>query len=159
MPAYVKQARQQLNPAYNQQMQATQAQIPAIQQLYQALFQGLESQGQQQQQANLEDAGSRGLLYSTIPVDAQTGLQQALLQQRGQLGAQQAQEIAGVQQSLGGLRVDRANTISQLAQALAQSGLQRQQFRYQKQQSNRQFNLDRRLANRQYQLQKQALYY
>lgn len=156
---FVKQATQQLAPAYKQQIQATKAQIPAIQQLYTALFQGLQSQGKQQSQNIYEDAGSRGLLYSTIPVDAQTGLQQALLQKRGELGAQQAQDIAGVNQTLGGLKVDRANAIAQLAEALASSGLQRKQFQFQKRQSRQQFSLDKRLANRQYQLEKQALYY
>lgn len=156
---FIKQATQQIAPAYKQQNQALQAQIPAIQQLYNSLFQGLQAQGQQETQNIYEGASGRGLLYSSIPVDAQTGLQQALIQKRGELGAQQAQEVAGVQQDLGALKVDRANAISQLAQALAQSSLQRRQFQFTKQQSNRQFSFDRRLANRQYQLDKQALYY
>lgn len=156
---FVKQAKNQIAPAYNQQIKATQARLPAIQQLYNSLFQGLESQGQVEGQNILEGTSGRGLLRSTIPVDLQTGLQQALIQKRGQLGADQAQEVAGVQESLGGLKVDRANAIAQLAQALAQSSLQRRQFGFQKRQSRQQLSLQRRLADRDYQFQKQALNY
>lgn len=169
MASFTKQATNQLAPAYRQQTTALQAQIPAIQQLYQSLFQGLEAQGQRETQNIFEGASGRGILRSTIPVDAQTTLQEALLQQRGQLGSKMAQEIAGVNEGLAGIAVQRSNAIAQLAQALSQSKLQRQQFGYQKRQGRQQLNLQRRqsaqqlrlqrqLADREYQLQKQSIY-
>lgn len=159
MASFTKQAASQLNPAYAQQTSALKAQMPAIQQLYQSLFQGLEGRGRRETQNIYEGASDRGLLYSTIPVDAQTSLQEALLQQRGQLGAKQAQEMAVVNERLGGINVQRTGAIAQLAQALAQSSLQGKQFQFQKQQSAQQLKQQRLLADRQYALQKQSLYY
>lgn len=159
MATYTAQAKSQLAPAYTQQTKALKAQIPAIQQLYQSLFQGLQAQGARETQNIYEGASDRGVLSSTIPVDAETTLQDTLLQQRGQYSAQQAKDIAGVNERLGGIAVQRSNAIAQLAQALAQSALQRKQFSFQKQQSAQQLRLQRQLADREYQLQKQSLYY
>jgi hypothetical protein len=156
---YVQQASKQLAPAYTQQTNALQSQIPAIQQLYQSLFGQLQSQGQVQNQNILEGASARGILDSTIPVDAQTGLQQSLIAQQGQLAGQQAKDIGGVQSSLAGIGVDKSNAIAQLAQTLQNSVLAQQQFGYTKQQSNKQYNLQKQLADRTYQLNKQAIYY
>lgn len=158
MASYVTQAKSQLAPAYKQQTSALKAQIPAIQQLYQSLFQGLQGQAKKETQNIYEGASDRGVLNSTIPVDAEAGLQEALLQQRGQYSAQQAKDIAGVNERLGGIAVQRSNAIAQLARALAQSSLQRRQFSFQKQQSAQQLRLQRQLADREYQLQKQSLY-
>lgn len=154
---FVKQASQQLAPAYSQQIQAQKAQIPAITQLYQALFQGLESQGQVQRQGIFENSSGRGLLRSTIPIDLQTALSQSLIQQRGQLAGQQAQEVGKVNTALADIGVNRANAIAQLANALAGQSLEGQRFSYEKQQAARDLALQRALADRQYQLDRQLL--
>lgn len=159
MPNYVGRAQKQLNPAYTTQIKALKGQIPAIQQLYQALFQGLDAQGARETQNIFEGTSERNLLYSTIPVDMQTQLQESLLQQRGQLGAKMAQEIGGINERLGGVYVNRANAVSQLGQALQQSALQRRSQQLQTKQSQQQLALQKKLADRQYQLQKQSLRY
>lgn len=152
---FIGQATQQLAPAYQQQTQALQAQVPAIQQLYQSLFQGLEGQRQTGTQNILEGASGRGLLRSTVPVNAQTTLEQGLLQQRGQYAGQQAKDIAGVQESLGKLNVEQANAISTLANALYGQDIQRQQFAQQQAASQQQLSLQQQVADRTYQLQLQ----
>lgn len=152
-----QQANQQLAPAYNQQIQATQAQIPAITQLYQALFQGLEGQGRVQRQGIFEDTSARGVLRSTLPVDLQTGLSQALIQKRGELSGQQAQDIGKVQSSLADINVNRANAIAQLVNALRTQALESSRFSFERQQASRELALQRALANRQYQLDRQLL--
>lgn len=147
-----QQATRQLNPVYQQQAQAVRAQIPAIQQLYQSLFQGLEGTRQTETQNIFEGASGRGLLNSTIPVDQQTQLGQQLLQQRGQLGAQQAQDIAGVQSSLQDINVQRASAISELANALAGRRLERRKLQLNRAQQQRELHLQRVLADRQHAL-------
>lgn len=143
---FIKQATKQLNPVFAAQTQATQAQIPAIQQLYQSLTQGLEAQGAAERQNILEDASGRGVLRSSLPVDLQTALGQSLLQQRGQLGAQQARDIAGVQGSLADIGLERARSIYDLASSLQGGDLEERRFKFQKQQTLREFNLDKQLA-------------
>src|SRR5688572_30271216 len=112
---YVEEATRQLAPSYDTQQKAIQAQVPAVQQLYSNLIQGLEGQKQTETQNILESANARGVLRSTLPVDLQTELGKALLAQRGQLGAQQASDIAGINSQLGGLGIQRAQGIAELA--------------------------------------------
>lgn len=107
----------------------------------------------------LEDAGGRGLLRSTIPVDAQTGLAQRLIQQQGQYSAEMAQQLGGVNQSIGQLGIDQAKSISGLAGDLEARALAQRQFALDKTQSTRSYNLDKSLADRQYALAKKAIYY
>lgn len=154
---FTQQATRQLDPAFKQQRAAIQSQIPAIQQLYQSLFQGLESQRKTGTQQIFEDASGRGLLNSTIPVDNQAQLGQALLQRRSELGAEQLQRIGEIRERLGGLGISRLQAIQNLANALASRSLANRQFSLQKRLSNREYRLQKRLANRQYQLQKKQL--
>lgn len=149
---YVQAATQQLAPAYDQQATALQSKVPAIQQLYQSLMQGLQGQQSAGNLNILEGAGGRGLLRSTIPVDAQTQLGQSIVQQQGQYASQQAKELGDVQSQIAGLGVDRAGAISNLANALRQTAISKQQFEFQKKQSNKDFALQKKLAAQQYQL-------
>lgn len=149
-------AQKQLNPAYQQQVGALQSQIPAIQQLYQALIQGL---GQQQQVGNqniLEGASATGFLNSTRPVDQQAMLGQQILAQQGQYSAQQAKEIGDIYGQVAGLGTERANAIANLANSLQQTGLQNKQFSWQRQQDNRMYSLNKGIANKQYSLDKRT---
>lgn len=152
---FVQEATAQLAPAYGQQIAALQSQIPAIQQLYSVLNQGLQGQQQVGNQNILEDASARGLLRSTIPVEKQAGLGQQILQQQGQYAAQQAKEIGGVQSQIGGIQVDQASAIAQLANALQQAFTQQEGIQLQQSIANREYDLQRALADRQYQLQLQ----
>lgn len=154
---FIQTATKQVAPVYAQQTQALKAQIPAINQLYSSLIQGLEGTRQTENMNILEGASGRGILRSTIPVDQQVGLEQSLLQQRGQYGAQQAQDIAGIQNQLGQVGVQRFSAINDLAQALQSQDLARRQFQLDKAGQQQQLALQRKVANRDYQLQLQAL--
>lgn len=138
---FLEQATQQLAPVYQQSEQALQAQIPAIQNLYNVLFQGLEGQRQTETQNILESASQRGVLRSSLPVDLQTTLGQSLLAERGKLGAQQAKEVAGIQGQLGELGIGRARAIAELAGSLEGQDLERQKFEYQKINDERDYQL------------------
>lgn len=155
--AYIKQATSRLNPAFAQQTSALNSQIPAIQQLFQVLMQSLEGQRATGNQNILEDASSRGLLRSTIPVDNQMNLGNQLLAQGAQYAAQQQQQIGDIRSKIAGIGVDRANSIYGLANTLYGQALQRQGLAQQKSFNQQQLNQTRALADRQYGLDQQAL--
>lgn len=149
---FYKTAAKRVNPVFKAQTKAVQAQLPAITRLYEALNQSLMGQNQAQQMQNLEGASARGVLRSTIPVDVQTGLEQALIGQQAQLGAEQAKEVSGVNQQLAGIGVERMNAINTLAQALFNRDIASRGFRLDKRNSALQRRLQRQLANQQYSL-------
>lgn len=146
---FVKQATAQLNPVYASQEKAISSQVPAIQNLYNTLIQGLQGQYDQNLQTGVqgivEDASARGVLRSTLPVDARQALTaqlgQALMTGRAQLGSQQAQDIAGINEKLGTLRIQKTGAIADLARALEGNDLDRQKFAYQKKADARDFTL------------------
>lgn len=162
---FVKAAAKQLDPVYGQQEAAIASQVPAIQNLYNTLIQGLEQSSAQQLETGVqgitEDASRRGVLRSTLPVDArqalQAGLSQALLQGRAQLESQRMGDVAGINEKLGGLRIQRTGNIADLARALETRDLERRQFEYQRKAGNRDYKLQKLQANRDYQLQQQQL--
>jgi len=135
---FIDEATAQVAPIYQQQEQALQSQIPAIQQLYQTLFQGLEGQRATETQNILESAGARGVLRSSMPVDLQTQLGTALLGERSRLGAQQAQEIAGVNMKIGELGTQRLGAINQLADTLYNRDLTERKFQMEQEQARQQ---------------------
>lgn len=138
---FVQQAQQQLNPVYNQQIQGLQSQIPAIQNLYNTLSQSLSQQNQMQLDTGVqninEDASARGVLRSTLPVDSRQALTAelgaALNTSLGNLGLQQADRISGIQNQIGGLRVDRANAVTSLANQLQSMDQAERQFQMEQQ--------------------------
>ena len=149
---FVDAATQQLAPVYDQQATAIQSQVPAIQNLYNTLVQGLQTQYDTQLNTGVqqitEDASARGVLRSTLPVDARqaltTQLGQALMTSRGELAAKQAGDIANVNEKLGTLGIQRATSIADLARALETDDLNRQKFEYQKQIDQQQLALKQR---------------
>lgn len=143
---FVQQAASQLNPVYAQSEQALKSQVPAIQQLYQTLMQGLEMQGAAQNQQLLESSAARGLTRSSIPLDLQTALAQSLTQERGKLGAQQAQDIAGINLKLGDLGISRAQAVQGLADTLYQRDLKERDFRRQQLADERDYQMKLQLA-------------
>jgi hypothetical protein len=130
---FIDEATAQVAPLYQQQEQALQSQIPAIQQLYQTLYQGLEGQRASETQNILESASSRGVLRSTMPVDLQTQLGTALLAERSKLGSQQAQEIAGVNMKIGDLGLQKTSAINQIADTLYNRDLTERKFQMEQQ--------------------------
>lgn len=148
---FVKAATKQLAPVYGAQEKAISSQVPAIQNLYNTLIQGLEQSSAQQLETGVtgivEDASRRGVLRSTLPVDARQSLQaqlsQALLQGRGQLESQRAGDIAGINERLGSLRIQRTGNIADLARALETRDLEERQFRLQQLQAKRDYELQK----------------
>lgn len=138
---FVQQASAALSPAYTQSATAVKKQIPAIQQLYNTLFQGLEAQGKAETQNILESASSRGVLRSSLPIDLQTTLGQALIAERGKLGAQQAGDIAQVRSTLGQLSIDRVKSIRDLAERMRAGDLSEREFKFKVKEANRNFKL------------------
>lgn len=133
---FIDQATQQIAPVYAQQEQAIAAQVPAIQQLYQTLTQGLESSSKMQLEGGVrditEDASRRGVLRSTLPVDARTTLTgtigAALAEGLGKLRLQQTQDVGDINEKLGTLRIGRTNAITTLADALQAADLKEREF-------------------------------
>lgn len=153
---FIREATSQLSPAYAQQISAVQSQIPAIQQMFQLLVQGLQGQQQVENLNALEDASARGVLKSTIPVDKQAGIAQNILQQQGLFAAQQARDVGDIYSQVGALNVNQANDISQLANSLQQSYTSEQALAFQKKNADRQYKLQQKLGNQQYNLGLQA---
>lgn len=149
---YTQEASNQLAPAYQQQVGALQSQVPAIQQLYQSLIQGLQGQQAVGNQNILENASGRGLLHSTIPVVGQQQLGQQILQQQGQYAAQQAKDISGVYSQIADVGIQQAQGIAGLANQLQGNALQQQQINNQQYQADRQYQLAVQTAQQQYQL-------
>jgi hypothetical protein len=148
--SFQTQATRQLAPAYSTQIKAVKSQIPSIQNKYNTLISGLQGQ---QQSANLnafEDASSRGMLRSTVPVDAQQAIAQGVLAKQGELSGQMGQEIGAVRSQIADIGVRRATSIADLVNALRDRALQESQFKQQTALANRQFSLDQALLNRGY---------
>lgn len=125
---FVDEATAQLAPIYQQQEQAVAGQVPSINKLFDILVQGLEGQRQTETQNILESASARGVLRSSLPVDLQTALGQALLGQRGQLEAQRAEQIGGVNKSLADIGLAKTQGIFSLADVLQQADLREREF-------------------------------
>lgn len=147
--SYQRQAQKQLDPVFNQQQKAIEAQLPSIENLYNTLTTGLQTSYQTNLasgvQGIVEDASARGVLRSTLPVDARqsltTQLGAALQQSLGELGARRTGDIANVRNSLAELGVKRVSSIADLARALETQDLERQQFEWQKKKDWRQLKL------------------
>lgn len=143
---FVQQAQKQLNPVYQQQESAIKSQIPALQQLYDSLYTGLAGQQAAETQNILESSAARGLTRSSIPTDLQTSLGQSMLQARGQLGAQQAGELAKIRTQLGDLGLQRAQGVQSLADTLYQRDLKERQFQMERQNAEREYQMKLQLA-------------
>lgn len=150
--SFIQTATSQLSPAYNQQIQALQSQVNPISQMYGALNQGLAGQQQAGYQNVLEDASSRGILRSTMPVYGQAQVAQQITQKRGEYAGQQAKELGGIFSQIAGVNVDRASAIANLANALQGNFIQQQSLNNQIAQGNRSYELAQQTAQQQYQL-------
>mgnify|MGYP007031183512 CR=1 FL=1 len=135
------QAAQQLDPTYNQAQAAVGAQVPAIQSLYSSLNQGLQQQGANQLSNVLQSAVLRGVSTPELAGNTQAALAQSLAQSQAQLGVQQGQNIAGANQQVGQLGVQRVNDITSLAQSLLSGNQQEQKAQMTNQADTRQQNL------------------
>lgn len=122
----IDQAQPQINAIYDPAVLAIQSQVPAIQQLYQSLIGGLQAQSQTQIGNVVNSAAQRGVSSAGITQGAQQALGDTLALQSAQLGSQQAQDVAGLQQQVGKANVGRASAISDLATALQKQNIENQ---------------------------------
>lgn len=142
---FFEQATSQIAPVYDQQIQAAQSQIPAINKLYEALTsslqQGSQADLQRGVQGIVEDASARGVLRSTLPVDARTQLQgeisRALAEGMANIGRQRLSDITGLQERVGNLQQARLGAITNLADTLQQQDIREREFAAQQEASRR----------------------
>lgn len=147
---FIQEAESQLAPAFQTQIQGLESQIPQIGNLFDTLSTGLQQTSQRQIESGsksiVEDAARRGVLRSTLPVDARQELQstigQALTEGLSQLGAQRAQQIGNVRSQVGQLGISRAQAIAELSRALETQDLARQQLEFEKQKFEKEFQAD-----------------
>lgn len=111
------------NQAFNPAIQQAQAQVPAINNLYSTLLQGLQNQGQSQLQNVLTSADQRGVMRASQPASTQQALDSSLMQAGAQLGAQQAQNVAGVRGIAGQGQAQRALAAQQMVEGLTAADL------------------------------------
>lgn len=138
---FQEQAQAQVNPYFQQQEAAVRQEIPAIQNLYNTLLQGLEGQRASETQNILESASQRGVLRSSMPVDLQTQLGAALLAERGKLESQRAGDVSRVNKSIADIGLQRSQAITSLADQLQARDLQEREFKLRRQQADREFKL------------------
>lgn len=153
MATPTQQATQQLNPVYNSAAGAIQGQIPAVQQLYASLLQGLQQQQANQYGNIVNSAAQRGVSSQGINSGAQYALGQALAQQGAQLGVQQAQDISGLQQAVGTVGVNRVGGIQSLSNSLNNQSLDAQKNKLALQQLQQNAALEMQKNQQQYNVQ------
>ena len=134
-------AKTDVNALYNPAVGQIQAQIPAIQNLYATLVQGLQNQATTQGANLMQSAQQRGVATPAMGADINNVLGQALAQQSAVLGAQQAQGVAGLQGQVGQANVDRAGTLQQFQTSNLKDSLEAQSNRYQMSDLERQASL------------------
>ena len=140
---YTDQATAQLAPVYDQQIKNVEGQLPAIESLYANLFKGLEGTAATQTQGIMEGAQQRGVLRSSLTTDLQTGLGEAIIAQKGQLGAQKAKEIAGINSQVGELNIQKVKSIQDLSQQLQAGALSEREYQFKVTEANRNYELEK----------------
>lgn len=149
---FVQDASGALAPTYDQAQANIQGQIPAAQQLYDTLIQGLQGQVQQGTQAVTNSAARRGVLSAALPGQVGSTLGQDAALAGAQLGAQRAGDIAAITGNLTNLGAGRVQNSTEIAGTMNQEDLQRQQAALEQQQNQRKFEMDIQSAEREAQL-------
>lgn len=126
MDPFVAQAQPIAAQAYDPAVQNIQQQIPAIQQLYGALLQGLQQQGQAQVGNVVNSATQRGVASAGITQGTQQGINDALMLQGAQLGVQKAQTVGDINNQVGQANVGRAKAVVDLAGNLSRKDIENQ---------------------------------
>jgi len=122
----LSQAQAQVNPIYDPAVANIQAQIPAVQQLYGALLQGLQAQNQNQAGIIAQSAAQRGVGSQGINAGAQQAFAGTLAQQGAQLGVQNAQNVGGLSQEVGRANVGRGQATIAMGNSLQDQSLEAQ---------------------------------
>lgn len=130
-----------VNTAYNQATQGIKAQVPALQQLYGNLIQGLQAQNNAQVQNVVDSAQQRGVARQGLEGDTQAMLANALAQGQGQLALGQAQGVGGLRGQIGQTNVARQQARVQQADINSTRRLAAQENQLALQQMQQQYNV------------------
>lgn len=153
MGPQIAQAQQQVNPIYDPAVQDIQKQIPAVQQLYGALLQGLQAQTQNQVNNVVNSAAQRGVGSAGIAQGAQDALGSTMALQGAQLGSQQAQTQADLSGLVGKANVARGQSTIDLASSLQRQALEQQQNQFTMNDLARKAALEQQQNQQQYNVQ------
>lgn len=123
MATIAQQAKTQLDPTFNTAVTGIQGQMPAIQQLYATLVQGLQQQNVAQTQNVVQSAEQRGVGRVGLEQDVIGALASSLMGGQAQLGLQTAQDTAVLGQQVGKTNVARAQGIQGLSDTLTSQDL------------------------------------
>lgn len=140
-PTVVTQGNQMAAQAYNPVQQGIQAQIPALQNLYTTLVQGLQAQNAAQQQNVLASAQQRGVASPGMAGDIAGQLGGALGQAQAQLGVDIAGGRAGIQSQLAQALADRGNAGITFAQSIQDSNIKKSEQQLALQKAERDFQV------------------
>lgn len=139
---YVKQAGGQLNPVYSGAIKDVQAQIPATETLYTALLGGLESQANAGVGSVVDSAERRGVGRARLGQDVAGSIGAALQLQRATLGAQKAEDVAGITGQLSELRTGKVNETQGLGDRIQNIALAVAENKLTLKQAKEQYGLD-----------------
>lgn len=156
MNPQLNQAQSQLGAVYNPIVQGIQQQIPAIQQLYGSLLQGLQDQAALQTQNVVSSAQQRGVMRGALQADTSAALADTLGQQTTQLNLQQAGDIAGLQGTVGQANLSRVNAAQTLADTLLNQDLEARKNKLAMQDLTRKYKLDSLNAQRDFSVKEAA---
>jgi hypothetical protein len=149
---FIQNANAQLQPVFGAAKQQIQSQLPAIDQLYATLVQGLQGQAQTAQGDILQSAADRGVTRD--PAQIQAALGQSVDAAQAQLGAQQAEQRSGITQDLTGLNVGRVQAGNDIGGGVQQANLAGQENQMKLQDLQRQQNLNLQDVTRKAELSK-----
>lgn len=150
-------AAKQLNPIFDTQLSTINAQLPAIEQLFEAMSLALAGQQQAESGRAIADANSRGLLYSTVPINQQTAIASDYATQRAELGSRKAAAIGSVNEAINTSNLNRTNAITQLVEALFGTDLKQKEYMKSKEYQTLQFNNAVAQANRGFEIEMEKL--
>lgn len=118
MASVTGQAQSAVNSVFNPAVGQINAQVPAIQNLYQTLVAGLQNQGQSQLQNVLTSADQRGVMRGTTAANTQGALDQTLMQALAPMNVQRAKDKAGILGQVGKANVGRAQAVASTADTI-----------------------------------------
>lgn len=153
---YVQQASNQSDPVYKGAIQGVSAQIPQVNDLYEALVAGLEGQAMGGTEDILASAEQRGVGRARLGEDVGATLNTALDLERNRAGAQQAGDISAITGNLTDLRTDRVTNRQALGDSFQDIGLAKQENQLILQEQKRQYEQNMLALKRQAELDKKA---
>lgn len=154
---YTQNATNELAGIYSPQQNLINAQMPANQQLYDTLYQGLDAQQANQTQDIVNSANIRGVGRDRLGQDVTGALGATVDLAKAQLGRQQAGDSATIQGKIADLNVQRINDIQTLSNALQDRAISEGKYKQNINKLNRNYNLEVLKMNRQFSLDQEEV--